>query len=54
MGLRSELTDNDSVMTAYRCHGWAYLMGVSYTGVLAELFGAYASLSVVYISACLL
>ena len=41
VGIRSVLTDNDSVMTAYRCHGWAYLMGVSQTGVLAELFGMF-------------
>ena len=39
VGIRSEMTDNDTVMTAYRCHGWAYLMGVKPLGVLAELFG---------------
>ena len=39
MGIKSELTEKDSVMTAYRCHGWAYLMGVTPLGVLGELMG---------------
>ena len=30
---------NDSLITAYRAHGWSYMMGVSVTGVLAELTG---------------
>lgn len=30
---------NDSLITAYRAHGWTYMMGVSVTGVLAELTG---------------
>lgn len=29
----------DSVITAYRAHGWTYIMGVDVIGVLAELTG---------------
>lgn len=39
VGMRGALRDQDSVITAYRCHGWTYLMGVSPFGVLAELTG---------------
>ncbi len=37
--MRASLTDVDSVITAYRAHGWTYLMGVPPFGVLAELLG---------------
>lgn len=30
---------HDAVISAYRVHGWTWLMGVSPTGVLAELTG---------------
>lgn len=30
---------DDSVITAYRCHGWAYVMGVGVQEILAELTG---------------
>jgi len=39
VGIKSEMQELDTVMTAYRCHGWAYLMGVSPLGVIAELMG---------------
>ncbi|XP_059046685.1 probable pyruvate dehydrogenase E1 component subunit alpha, mitochondrial [Achroia grisella] len=39
VGMRTAMRDADSVITAYRCHGWTYLMGVSTVGVLAELTG---------------
>lgn len=39
VGMKAALRDQDSVITAYRCHGWTYLMGVSAFGVLAELTG---------------
>lgn len=29
----------DAVITAYRAHGWTYMMGVDPVGVLAELTG---------------
>ena len=39
VGMKAALREQDSVITAYRCHGWTYLMGVSIFGVLAELTG---------------
>ncbi|XP_063831951.1 probable pyruvate dehydrogenase E1 component subunit alpha, mitochondrial [Ostrinia nubilalis] len=39
VGMRSAMRDQDSVITAYRCHGWTYLMGVNVLGVLSELTG---------------
>jgi pyruvate dehydrogenase E1 component alpha subunit len=39
VGMKAALTEKDSVITAYRAHGWSYLMGVSPFGVLAELLG---------------
>ena len=39
MGMKSAFNDGDSVITAYRAHGWTYMMGVPVIGVLAELAG---------------
>nr|XP_029721054.1 pyruvate dehydrogenase E1 component subunit alpha type II, mitochondrial isoform X1 [Aedes albopictus] len=39
VGMRAAMRPEDSCITAYRCHGWTYLMGVSIQGVLAELTG---------------
>jgi pyruvate dehydrogenase E1 component alpha subunit len=39
VGMKAALDQNDSVITAYRAHGWTYIMGVSLLGVLAELTG---------------
>uniref|UniRef100_A0A2A4JRJ1 Pyruvate dehydrogenase E1 component subunit alpha n=1 Tax=Heliothis virescens TaxID=7102 RepID=A0A2A4JRJ1_HELVI len=39
VGMRAAMRDVDSVITAYRCHGWTHLMGVSVLGVLSELTG---------------
>ncbi|KOB75051.1 Pyruvate dehydrogenase E1 component subunit alpha [Operophtera brumata] len=39
VGMRAAMRPADSVITAYRCHGWTYLMGVSVVGVLSELTG---------------
>lgn len=33
------MRDVDNIISAYRVHGWTYLMGVSPLGVLAELTG---------------
>lgn len=33
------MRDIDSVITAYRAHGWSYIMGVPHLGVLSELTG---------------
>ncbi|XP_064472985.1 pyruvate dehydrogenase E1 component subunit alpha, mitochondrial-like [Ornithodoros turicata] len=39
VGMEATLKKGDSVITAYRAHGWAYLRGVSVKGVLSELTG---------------
>ncbi|KAL1467859.1 hypothetical protein MTO96_025937 [Rhipicephalus appendiculatus] len=39
VGMEAVLEKGDSVITAYRAHGWAYLRGVSMPGVLCELTG---------------
>ncbi|GLG96479.1 Pyruvate dehydrogenase E1 component subunit alpha [Gryllus bimaculatus] len=36
---KAAMRPNDAVITAYRAHGWTYLMGISELGVLAELTG---------------
>ncbi|XP_049878453.1 probable pyruvate dehydrogenase E1 component subunit alpha, mitochondrial [Pectinophora gossypiella] len=45
VGMREAMRDVDSVITAYRCHGWTYLMGASVLGVLAELTGRRSGVS---------
>ncbi|KAK3097048.1 hypothetical protein FSP39_005873 [Pinctada imbricata] len=37
--MEAAITKDDSVITAYRAHGWTYIRGVSVLGVLAELTG---------------
>ncbi|XP_063895404.1 probable pyruvate dehydrogenase E1 component subunit alpha, mitochondrial isoform X2 [Helicoverpa armigera] len=39
VGMRAAMREVDSVITAYRCHGWTHLMGASVLGVLSELTG---------------
>ncbi|CAH0591558.1 unnamed protein product [Chrysodeixis includens] len=39
VGMHAAMREVDSLITAYRCHGWTYLMGVSILGVLSELTG---------------
>lgn len=39
VGMAAALRPNDDVITAYRCHGWTYLMGGSLNGILCELTG---------------
>ncbi|TPX32397.1 pyruvate dehydrogenase (acetyl-transferring) [Synchytrium microbalum] len=39
VGMESSITKNDSIITAYRCHGFAYLRGSSATAIIAELMG---------------
>ncbi|UJR15110.1 hypothetical protein I4U23_002076 [Adineta vaga] len=39
VGMKASMDKNDSLITAYRAHGWTYMMGVSVTGILAELTG---------------
>lgn len=37
--MKAALRPYDMVITAYRAHGWTYMMGVDHLGVLAELTG---------------
>ncbi|KAH8267023.1 hypothetical protein KR026_008851, partial [Drosophila bipectinata] len=39
IGMMQRLRKCDSVITAYRCHAWTYLMGVSLHDMMAELLG---------------
>ncbi|SPP79020.1 pyruvate dehydrogenase E1 component subunit alpha, mitochondrial-like [Drosophila guanche] len=39
VGIRAAMRSNDKLITGYRVHGWAYMMGVSARGVLGELTG---------------
>ncbi|RUS92032.1 hypothetical protein EGW08_000245 [Elysia chlorotica] len=39
VGMEASITPDDSIITAYRAHGWTYTRGVSVKGVLSELTG---------------
>jgi len=39
VGMKAAMRDVDNIISAYRVHGWTYLMGVSPVGVLCELTG---------------
>jgi len=39
VGMKAALIEGDSVITAYRAHGWTHIMGVPLLGVLGELTG---------------
>jgi len=39
VGMKSSMRPHDSIISAYRVHGWTYLMDVPVLGVLAELTG---------------
>jgi len=39
VGMKASMRAHDAVITAYRAHGWTYMMGVDPVGVLAELTG---------------
>ncbi|VVC40022.1 Dehydrogenase, E1 component,Thiamin diphosphate-binding fold,Pyruvate dehydrogenase (acetyl-transferring) [Cinara cedri] len=39
VGMKSAFREQDSIISAYRVHGWTYLMGASPLEVLAELTG---------------
>ncbi|VDP34045.1 unnamed protein product [Soboliphyme baturini] len=45
VGMRAGMRDDDAVITAYRCHGWSYMMGVPVKRILAELAGRYTGMS---------
>lgn len=37
--MKAAMRVQDNIISAYRVHGWTYLMGVSPEGVLCELTG---------------
>jgi pyruvate dehydrogenase E1 component alpha subunit len=39
VGMKASMKPADAIISAYRIHGWTYLMGVTPLGVLAELTG---------------
>merc|ERR550532_1180453 len=39
VGIKAAMQPQDSVITAYRVHGWSYVMGVTPEAVLSELTG---------------
>lgn len=39
VGMSGAMRPHDMVITAYRAHGWTYIMGIDPLGVLAELTG---------------
>lgn len=39
VGMKAAMRAQDNIISAYRVHGWTYLMGVSPEGVLCELTG---------------
>uniref|UniRef100_A0A336KMK4 pyruvate dehydrogenase (acetyl-transferring) n=1 Tax=Culicoides sonorensis TaxID=179676 RepID=A0A336KMK4_CULSO len=38
-GMKAAMRPQDNIISAYRVHGWTYLMGVPVAGVLSELTG---------------
>ena len=44
-GLEHAITKDDKVITAYRCHGFAYMRGASVKSILAELLGRQGGVS---------
>ncbi len=38
-GMEAAITKDDAIITAYRCHGFAYTRGASAAAIIAELMG---------------
>lgn len=45
VGCKAALRKEDLIITAYRDHGWAYMVGIDAVGVLAELTGRHSGCS---------
>ncbi|PSN39781.1 putative pyruvate dehydrogenase E1 component subunit alpha [Blattella germanica] len=45
VGMKSQLKPDDVVITAYRCHGWSYVMGSDPHSIIAELMGKVTGVS---------
>ena len=44
MGMEAAITQDDPVITAYRCHGWTFTRGTPIENILAELTGRQKSI----------
>ncbi|KAG8238920.1 hypothetical protein J437_LFUL000757 [Ladona fulva] len=42
VGMKAAMRPQDAIITAYRAHGWTYLMGVDVLGVMSELTGRHS------------
>lgn len=45
VGMKAAMREQDTIISAYRVHGWAYLQGISPVGVLSELTGRHTGCS---------
>ena len=45
VGIESAIADDDSIITAYRCHGFTMVRGGTVTSILAELLGRQAGIT---------
>lgn len=45
VGMHAAMRPKDSLITAYRCHGWTHLMGETIESILAELTGRFVGTS---------
>ena len=52
IGMEAAIDKDDSIITAYRCHGWTYMRGVSVAEILCELAGKYNFLFLPFIHSC--
>ena len=52
IGMEAAIDKDDSIITAYRCHGWTYMRGVSVAEILCELAGKYNFLFLPFLHSC--
>jgi pyruvate dehydrogenase E1 component alpha subunit len=45
VGIENAITKDDTIITAYRCHGFAYTRGAPVKGIIAELLGKSSGVS---------
>ena len=43
VGIKAAMQTSDVLISAYRIHGWTYMMGIPVAGVLSELTGKFLS-----------
>lgn len=52
IGMEAAIDKDDSIITAYRCHGWTYMRGVSVAEILCELAGKHNFLFLPFLHSC--